>query len=200
MTTTTQAPTSDLVRIAEQFMSKLTKVDMAPAQAFITEYEQATSEPNRKIPEPVFRELFMPFFLGERPAEEQPELLAHWIGLVGSASLPADIVDVSGNVLFQIPPVYDTAQLDVLSRNPDADNFQKVFTNYIDDSKLHPAIGQRYLAEQLSKKLDTNLNGEQATASKYSWRPALEYYKLITPAAATSSSTAAASDDDFDFE
>ena len=95
---------TDQVKRAEDLMKKLTAVDMAPAAAFIDEYITATTEPPRRIPEPVFRELFLPFFLGERPADEQPELIAHWIGLIGSASLPADIVDATGNVLFFSSP------------------------------------------------------------------------------------------------
>ena len=191
---------TDQVKRAEDLMKKLTAVDMAPAAAFIDEYITATTEPPRRIPEPVFRELFLPFFLGERPAEEQPELIAHWIGLIGSASLPADIVDATGTVLFQVPPVYDTDQLDTMSRNPKGDSFQKVFTNYADDLKVHPAIGARYLAEQLTLKLDTNLHGEQASSSSYSWRPALEYYKLVPTKTESSVAAATTSDDDFDFE
>ena len=201
MSQNTETPEkSDQVKTAERFMEKLTEIDLTPAKEFINDFMAVADVPPKNIPEPVFREIFMPFFLGEQIEHNQDDLLAHWIGLVGSASDPANVVDIQGNTLFQVPPVCDTSQIDVMSRDPSADNFNKVFENFADEMKVHPALGARYLAEQLSKKLDTNLHGAHAAPSKYSWKPVLEYYHLVPNETAVKASQAAASDDDFNFE
>lgn len=189
--------------LAKSFMKNLSEQNVEGQRAFINEITEAITEPPKRIPEPVFRELFLPYFTGERSPDPENDAIAHWIGLVGSASEPADVVNGQGDVLFQVPPMMDTSRLDVTTRTEGGMSFSKVFEQYRDEASLHPSMGNRFLAEQLANKLSTNLSGPESADTKYSWRGMLDYYKL-TPGSQengkTPSSASDISDDDLDFE
>ena len=93
------------------------KFDAEDERAFINELINVTDSGKKSIPEPVFKEIFLPFFTGEKTANAEQPVIQHWMGLVGSATAPADVVDIQGNVLFEVPPMYDTTRIDNLTRH-----------------------------------------------------------------------------------
>ena len=188
--------------LAESFMANLTKTDEDEQRAFIDEIADALATPTKQIPEPVFRELFLPYLTGKKSpvasgaeGEIARDPVAHWSGLVGSASEPADIIDTQGNVLFQVPPMYDTSIINTRDRGS-AHSFATIFRNYQEESRVHPAYGTRYLAEQLSQKVSAEL--KQTPVEKNGWRPVLEYYKLIEKEETPEATKSEISDDDLE--
>ena len=206
-------PEQDQARArAESMMTTLNDTHVEAERDFINDVLDAITTPAKKIPEPVFRELFLPYFLGERspvpgaddyavandPVVRSP--VAHWIGLVGSATEPADVVDVTGKVLFQVPPMMDSTRVDTVNRNPDAHNFQTVFSEYQDQSRVHEALGKNYLIEQLTKKAIANLPAGAEEKSPYSWEPVLQYYHLTDTKEEVKAAKNTISDDDLSFD
>ena len=188
--------------LAESFTKEIAKIDEESERAFINDLIEAVSTPPKKIPEPVFREIFLPYFTGERKPDPNNSAIAHWIGLVGSASDPADIVDVKGDVLFQVPPMYDSSVIDTRRNSKDAKNFATIFSVYEEEARVHPALGKKFLVEELSKKADVTIPEDMAEKSKYSWDPVLKYYKLIpdTPEKGKVQENQTPGDDDLEFE
>lgn len=168
-----------LRQLAESFTKEIAQIDQDSERAFINDLIEAVSTPPKKIPEPVFREIFLPYFTGERKPDPKNSAIAHWIGLVGSASEPADIVDVKGDVLFQVPPMYDSSVIDTRRNSKDAKNFATIFSVYEEEARVHPALGKKFLVEELSKKADATIPENMSDKSEYSWDPVLKYYKLI---------------------
>ncbi len=163
------------------------KFDAEGEREFINELINTTGSTKKAIPEPVFKEIFLPFFTGEKTANAEQPVIQHWMGLVGSPTAAADVVDIQGNILFEVPPMYDTTRIDNLARHEKDVGFARIFGVAEEQARVHVSLGKAYVAEELTKKLLTELP-ENAT-SKYSWRPALEYYGLIpkeTQAAAQS--------------
>jgi len=188
--------------LAESFTKEIAKIDEESERAFINDLIDAVTTPPKKIPEPVFREIFLPYFTGERKPDPNNSAIAHWIGLVGSASDPADIVDVKGDVLFQVPPMYDSSVIDTRRNSKDAKNFATIFSVYEEEARVHPALGKKFLVEELSKKADVTIPEDMAEKSKYSWDPVLKYYKLIpdTPEKGKVQENQTPGDDDLEFE
>jgi len=206
-------PEQDAMRNrANSMMQNLNDTHVETEREFINTLLDEITTPPKNIPEPVFRELFLPYFLGERspvpsasdydvandPVVRSP--VAHWIGLIGSATEAANVVDVTGKVLFQVPPMMDSSRVDTVNRNPEAHSFQTVFSEYQDQSRLHEALGKNYLIEQLSLKATTNLPAGAEEKSQYSWQPVLEYYKLVETEAVATAGKNTISDDDLSFD
>jgi hypothetical protein len=186
-----------LDRVA-QMIEKIQDRSEEDAVAFISEFVDTISEPLKKVPEPVFREIFLPYFTGEKKATAEQNAVAHWSGLVGGATSPAEVVDVSGKTLFIVPPLYDSS---ILNTAADTNkSFKKIFLEAAEESRVRPAETQRILAEGLSEKADAIL---QTTQSKYSWDPVFAYYNLIPAAQAAQSSSTPQQpvvEDEFDFD
>lgn len=186
--------------LAHSFQQRLSTIDTEGERAFITELVDQISTPRCKIPEPVFREIFLPYFMGEKLPDADHTPFAHWIGLVGSASEPADVVNVKGETLFEVPPLYDSSVIDPTKKNAEAHDFATIFSVYQDESKVHPVYGQRYLVDQLTKKASVGLPENNET-HHYSWLPALKHYNLVKEEnGQTIAAPGSISDDDLSFD
>lgn len=184
-------------KLINQFHQKLNSVDVEAERDFINELIDTVTEPLKKVPEPVFREIFLPYFTGEKQPSKEMDAFSHWMGLVGSPTSAAEVVDHKGDVLFTVPPMVDTSRLDPAKRGERDVNFGKVFEVFEEESKVHPAMGKRWLAEQLAKK-SQNIMGSDAP-SKHSWVPVLKYYDLLPVDGEAKATTATPGDDDLDF-
>lgn len=180
-------------KIAEKYG----KIDVEEQREFINNLLEVVETPVKKVPEPVFKEIFLPYFTGEKKADVNSPAIAHWIGLVGSASAEAEVVDIKGNVLFKVPPMYDSARVDALKQSKGTANFSAIFDNAEGQARVHPSMGQEYLAEELSKKLVDRL---PENSEGHSWRPALEYYGLIPKQATPAQASTQPGDDDLEWD
>jgi hypothetical protein len=185
--------------IAESFAKQISKIDQENERAFITGVLEAVQTPPKKIPEPVFREIFMPYLVGDKVPSAENDVLAHWVGLVGSGTDPADIVNTKGETLFQVPPVYDTSDLSTV-RSEKGMGFATIFEHYQEQSKVHGMLGKRFLVEELSNKAAANI--PEGSLEGHGWLPALKYYGLIKPTDTPTllSTKHLPGDDDLDFE
>ena len=166
-----------LKEIAEKFTQQISQMDAKVEKDFINGVLDALETPKTKIPEPVFREIFLPYFTGEKEPSKNEDAIAHWVGLVGSATEPAEIVNVKGEVLFEVPPMYDSSRINTVKETEDTSNLGTIFTVYSEQAVVHRALGNKYLAEELAKK--TRYIDKAPHSTGPSWEPALRYYGLI---------------------
>lgn len=174
--------------IAKEFENTMAGFDANEANEFIEEVLDTVKEPIKKIPEPVFREIFLPFFTGERKADSANDAMAHWAGLVGSHMEPAEIVDVKGEVLFVVPPLMDSSQI---KNTPSGKSFGSIMVDYVESAKLHPGLGKEVIVNDLSAKYDSTVKG---SADGHGWDPILKYYGIAREEIAAK--TAAVNGDD----
>ena len=60
------------------------------------------------IPENVFVGYFLPSFIG---GTQNPNWVAEWVSVAGTPSAEVSVVDIQGNILFQVPPLLSTQSL-----------------------------------------------------------------------------------------
>jgi len=183
--------------LQEAFRKSAGQIDAAAESEFIKDLVSTITEPLKKIPEPVFREIFLPYFTGEKKADKNNEAIANWIGLIGSATSPAEVVSVTGDVLFEVPPMVDSSLVNTNGGEKDGFTFSTIFQEYEDQNKVHPALGQRVLVEELAQRGADTLPDDKPR--KYSWAPILKHYKLIDEKTGVPVAKQLPGDEDLDF-
>lgn len=184
---------SSLDRLSKQ----LTTSQLEHERDFINDLVETVVPPMAKIPEPVFREIFMPYFLGEKKATQEDSAVYHWSGLVGSGTAAAEVVNVKGETLFVVPPLFDSGKIN--AQRPTRTSYATIFTVTEEEARVHPGRARDYLVQQLSQKADAALSTEKT--EQYSWQPILEYYGLAPKNEQASKNPAANNtDDDFVYD
>jgi len=180
-------------KVTQRLVAAIQTLDQVAAQSEIDEVmDEIQAEPDVKVPEHVFREIFLPVFSGQ--LKEDKDFIAHWIGLVGSPVSSADVVDPQGNVLFKVPPIYETDRLSTERQGP---RYESFLMEYSEQSKLHPALGQKIFVESSAEKLETAFADK--TPNVQGWRTVFQYYGMIPTTGATPSEVVKRSVED-DFE
>lgn len=151
-------------------------VDRAESSSYIDDLIKTVDLPNPKIPENVFKELFYPYLIGDKESSDDNQVLAHWCGVVGSASQEVDIVNVKGDVLFTVPPVYDTSVIATTDKLP-LPSFGAIFTELGEQAMIHPDIARGYFKEAIVPKFQSKVGETDMSA----WIPALTFYGLMKP-------------------
>ena len=186
-----------LKELADKFTNQLSSIDAKVEKDFINGVLDAITTPKTKIPEPVFREIFLDYFTGEKVPTKSEDAIAHWVGLVGSATEAAEVVNVKGEVLFEVPPMYDTSRVNTVKEDGDNTNLGTIFTVYSEQAVVHRSLGNRYLAEELAKK--TRYIDDKPSQQGPSWEPVLRYYGLMPEKQAVIENKNTNSDDDLEF-
>lgn len=135
-------------------------------------------EENPKLPEPVFKEHFLPFLTGQKPISEQPTVLKDWVDVAKSPMGEVDVVNEKGDTLFTVPPIYDSGVIDVVKRNL-GESFSEIYSQYAMHTNNLPILGERFLANTFEKKVPqmtkASENAEQIAAG---WKKVFDHYSL----------------------
>lgn len=107
-----------------------------------------------QLPENIFVNYFLPFFCGERSFNDNPELLATWIGIAGNPTKEVQIIDQSGKTLFNVPSVVDTSFIDVNNERR-GQPFFSIIANYELHKNQLPVVGENYLKNTMEQRYDT---------------------------------------------
>lgn len=165
---------NNAVELAEALKRRIQTQDEEIATEFISELSAAIESPIKVVPEPVFRELFLPYITGQkRPTDESPTL-NHWMGLVGGAGEAASVVNEQGEELFRVPPLFDTSRIDPTARG--GGQLGQAFKDYADDSRVHQIRADNELRRTLAARLIAIVKPENSKASD--WKPVYDYYKI----------------------
>lgn len=111
--------------------------------------------PNAKLPEHVFKQLFLPLLAGEIKETEISNLMIYWISVAGSPTGDIDIIDTRGDVLFTLPSVLNTTMIDPSNH---ASGLSDLYTEAQMYFNQLPVMGERFLIPGLGKKLGEILN------------------------------------------
>lgn len=160
--------------IAKKYMDALTHKDHQEQEEFITGLVSQLEVEVKKVPEHVFREVFLPYLTGEKTPTGQENPLAHWRGLVGSPSNPAEVVDLRGETLFVVPPLYDTQRIDTRKKGPS--RLDRIFNDLVDESRVRPVASIEKFSQKMAEQ--TQEIQERTYSPSYSWEPVFNYYGL----------------------
>ncbi len=134
-------------------------------------------QPVGRLPETIFRETFLPYFIGQKKFEPDSELLKIWIGIAGNPGACVDIIDQGNDVLFRIPPLYNTDFVNSTA----ATNipFMGIIDEYHQRNASAPNLGSNFLKSVLSTTKDLiTTNNNHIEEYRQMWQKMFDYYKV----------------------
>ena len=138
--------------------------------------------PRQVYPEVKFKQYFAPFFLGVFELPPQYNLLNLWVSEVGSYHVEVDIIDNNGNVLFTVPPVFNTNGININSNATSPIRFNGLEVEYKAEAMNNPegAIVQYY--NGISHKLGSLFNGYSPDPGHIDkWLKIFAFYNVTPP-------------------
>ncbi len=136
--------------------------------------------PVNTLPENIFKEVFLPYFIGEKNIVEDSQILNTWIGIAGNPGNPVDIVNDANEVLFRVPPLFPT---DFINNTPERPlPYDGIIQQYETRAAVLPEVGKQFLDQALNvtKKtvMTTNTNVEKY---KDMWNNVFNHYNIPIP-------------------
>ena len=138
-------------------------------------------EPHPRIPEEMFRKIYLPMFAGVEEDKRAIKVDYHsWMGVAGDHRTPVDVVDAQGKVLFTVPPIFpDTTKTLVLPpKTDDGRTFNGVMAYASEVARNFPQQG--LVAMQAARESflpNTQLN--QVQEYMLLWAPVLGFYGFL---------------------
>ncbi len=162
--------------IAAQHRQKLQDASNA-VNAVYTELIENTDHLT-KLPEPIFKEHFLPFFTGQKSTTENPNVMQEWVSVAGSAMAKVDIINQDGETIFTVPPIYDSNIIKT-AKDKLSQSFSDIYAQYNMHSNNLPMAGEKYLAEAFSEKIPTLLKpSETSSENQQGWEKIFQHYGL----------------------
>lgn len=97
-----------------------------------------------KIPEYIFRDYFLPFFLNERQSDNW---VMEWISIAGSPSSPVSVMnDAMTEELFLVPPIFNTQ---ILSQNTNGRKLYDIIIQYKEESRNIESVAKNKFIHNL---------------------------------------------------
>jgi len=137
---------------------------------------------SNQLPEPIFKEVFLPFFLSQHPNEEWLMLLDQWIQIAGTAQLPVDIVDEKNNILFTVPPIYGTSMTKKMSKMRDGEHYSVIQERHQRTAQDFPTLAEGKIHDALDKKFEKHIRSVETGLDRYAgqWDVIFSYYGINT--------------------
>jgi hypothetical protein len=115
-----------------------------------------------QLPEYIFVERFLPFFSGQLPVSDYPNLFIDWISIAGAPNREVAIIDDNNNELYRVPAIMSTESVGLANKN----TLSEIFEEYELRSRQLPIVGQKYLATALAAKTKELINKNNNLATK----------------------------------
>ena len=127
------------------------------------------------IPEALFSNYFLPFFLGERT--DNPNWVLEWVSIAGSPTAPVTVINLNNQPLFDVPPIFNTAALPT--------NTGSGFSGIRDQTELRrnniPMEGLKFQMEAFHAKSSELTSQVNVNPVLVTWYNILVRYGKITP-------------------
>lgn len=132
-------------------------------------------ETNTKVKFPIelFNNYFAPYFFGQIPINEQSDIFSTWIGIAGSPTSEVDIVDTLGNIVFTVPPLYNTDVIDILRKNSE---LSKVVDNYNNYGNALPAVAMGFVKNNLLPAVTDIIDKDNIADNLTGWAKIAQHY------------------------
>lgn len=134
------------------------------------------------LPEHLFRQHFLPFFLGNTNPDPKNEVVAAWIGIAGAPTAEVDIIDDARNVLFTTPAIFSTASLNTDINTHRSQRLRDLCLDVAHQELSLAPLAAATLARGLQQKADDIVQPSQTSQDEMTkWRKIYEFYKLPLP-------------------
>lgn len=162
---------------ADRYIDAITHQNKQHSTEFIEGFFDVIKEyPIKKVPENVFREVFLPYMTGEAVATVDHNPIAHWTGLVGGPTFPAEVVGLDGKTLFVVPPMYDSSKIDTRKEGKGPDRFNRIFTDMAQSSRSRPMDAIKTFGKEMAE--ETSAIIDKLSPGIYTWEPVFAFYGI----------------------
>lgn len=102
------------------------------------------------LPEHIFKDYFLPLFLGVRTDGASLNWMAQWVAIAGSPMSEVSIIDdYTNQELFRVPPIFNTTALYMTKAEGDLGD---IFKRFFDIKNNNPMAGLSFLLAGLEQK------------------------------------------------
>lgn len=183
-------------------LSKASQISQEMKQQMMKEaigsaFEELVAEPMRnpaKLPEHIFKNVFLPYFSGQKPIEGT-DILAHWYSIAGSPLLEVAVIDDSGVTLFNVPPIQRTSIYNPMANSAKSGAKVEMSIGEISAfaerlSTTIPQRGANFQERAMEDKLEQITTVDEAlNDDQKRWEDILARYKEKPPEASLKTST-----------
>lgn len=150
---------------------------------FLSEIVEDAAQNRAQLPEPLFREHFLPFFSGASSIKDRSDIITKWIGIAGSPVAEVDVVNEQGQALFTVPGYYDTTVVDAMSRSLGKEaTLSTIINRYNQQMTNIPQIAEKEVQKNLEVKSESLLQpSKNYQNNRERWETIFHHYGLNTP-------------------
>ena len=80
-------------------------------------YDSVVELPKGKLPERIFKDYFLPYFIGDKVIPDDNSVIDNWISVAGGMTNKVDILGDNGEVVYTVPALVDTSYVGVRQQN-----------------------------------------------------------------------------------
>lgn len=155
----------------------------------------------KKLPEHIFKDYFLPFFLGGAVPDPNTEVYARWVGIAETPTSEVDVINPAGDVLFTVPALMNTNCLEVLRDRHQSPPVMSLFKDYEQASLGLAPVAMNMLARGLQDKALDIVNNQPPQASDVEkWEYIRNYYGLSNSQSNTTNQSSVANEPDLEFD
>lgn len=138
--------------------------------------QKGREEDYAKIPENLFSNYFLKALAG---LEDSPEKIELFYRGAGGYNQPVNVVDTQGNILFQVPALASTSQINPLPENDTAPTFTSIMNAAELLKHRSPLQAKEYMKGFLYKRLvDAHKKGHKSSSLEEQWKKIFERYGI----------------------
>lgn len=138
----------------------------------------ASEEEVNRVPEEVFKNVFLPLFLNKET--DSKASIGDWAAIAGNPFKPVDIIDSTGQIIFRVPSIYDREVLDLKVSTERTTSTGHILVTYSQLMALSPARAEKYLSSQMGNKISLTNVTQRALDRIKAWNIIFERYGLET--------------------
>lgn len=187
--------------IRDRMMSSMEGINEKEASDFINEFLETVQEPVKRVPENVFREIFLPVFAGTGQGREKDtqNFIAHWCGIVGSGYSEAEVYNIRGELLFKVPPIFNSENIHAETQKGGSKSYEAIFNQYIDDAAVNQTRARHEIAARMANRLETVIDTAKPDSAVEQWDIIFKHYGLVKKDQPKDTSASKTIDEDFEF-
>lgn len=138
------------------------------------------------LPEHIFVQYFLPYFAGQ--PSSRPNILAEWISIAGTPMSEVAIIDGGRNVMYYIPPVFDTSF--IAAKKSDTMTFGQMSdqANLLNNNL--PVLSERFMVGAMDQKYrEIAMPASVNQSNEQRWVDIFIRYGYKAPSVATHATT-----------
>ena len=170
------------IKQTEQAVVNVAKRDLQAAMNMVHD-SLVTHKTNAKLPEDIFKFYFLPYMSGQQPIPDNINLISEWISIAGTPMSEVDIINEAGNVIFTVPSLFDTNNIDVTSRDKGS-SLSDIYSQYELRNNNVPIAAVNFLKKALNEKTSTMLQSSpESKATVQAWMDIYARYGIVAETA-----------------